>query len=58
MDAFDDGIRRHDDVLAQCLQDRRIVVKVERAGVSRKGPTLALDQGVFSGFWFVTIVHY
>ena len=33
MDAFDDRVGRDDDILAERFQDRRIVAKVERAGV-------------------------
>ena len=44
MHAFDDGVGRHDDVLANCLQDRRIIAKAECAGVGGKRAKEARDQ--------------
>jgi hypothetical protein len=49
MHAFDDGIRRHHDVVALRLQDRRIVDETERAGVGRERFEVARDQGVLGG---------
>ena len=48
MNAFHDGVRGHDDLIARRLEDRRIVSEAERAGIGRERPEIARDQQVLA----------
>src|SRR5207247_9614495 len=57
MHALHDGVRCNDNIVARWLEERGIIGKIERAGVSRQRPEIARDQRVFTGWRLFEIGH-